>query len=166
MRTCILAFMIGLLFLPAISAAAESDTLFLEGVGIKIGAPKSEVRAKFTEGYTIAEQNENWDIFTKERFLGTIQFENGCVKTIVKNWSDYRVKFGGQKSFQTLFDLMSNLTKQGFVVAQVSTKEIKQRNFTSNIIRLKMNNRTIDISVQKAVDGEGYAVHIDEILSK
>jgi hypothetical protein len=83
-----------------------------------------------------------------------------------QNWSDYRVKSGGHKSFQLFFNRLSNLTKQGFVVAQVSTKEVKQRNLTTNIISLKMNNRTIDITVPNAVSGEGYAVHIDETLSK
>lgn len=60
MKQCIFTFIIVFLVLPSISLASESDTLFLDGVGIKIGAPKIEVRAKFPEGYTIAEQNENW----------------------------------------------------------------------------------------------------------
>ena len=166
MKQCILALMVSFLLLPSISMAAEPDSLSFDGVAVRIGAPKNEVRQNFAEGYTIAEQNDTWGIFTKERFLGTIQFENGYVRSIVKNWSDYRMKSSGLKSFQLLFNLLSNLTKQGFTIAHISTSEVKKANLTEEVIVLKMNSRTVEISIQNSLSGEGYAVHIDETLSK
>jgi hypothetical protein len=76
------------------------------------------------------------------------------------------MKSSGLKSFQLLFNLLSNLTKQGFTIAHISTSEVKKPNLTEEVIVLKMSNRTVEISIQNSISGEGYAVHIDETLSK
>lgn len=160
--------------LPSLSSAAEKNSLFLDALEIKLGAPMKEVRDQFSrdKNYIIGENPNSWGISTNlsgdnPRWVGGIEFENGRVKSITKQWNDYYVESGGLKSFQALFSLLSNLTKDGYRVAQISTSVVRQPNFTADVIFLTMGNRTIKISIQNVPDiSNRIAVHIDETLSK
>ena len=166
--------LLSFLVLPSFAVANGKDSLFMDGFEIKIGESKSEVHAKFSgnNNYITTDSADSMGISTSSsvnaRWVGIIKFENGQVKSISKHWSDYYVESGGLKSFQILFNLLSNLAKQGFSIAHISTSEVKQPNITADIITLKMGNRTVEISIQNTPDisGNRLAIHIDETLSK
>ena len=161
-----------LFFLPQISICGGTDSLLIDGVYIRIGASKSEVRAKFDSRYAVSDQSDSWAIATNAqdnaRFVCSIDFQNGKVRSISKHWSDYYVESGGLKSFQVIYGLLSNLTKQGFSDANVTTAEVRQPNLAADIITLVMGNRTIEISIQNnsAISRDRIAVHVDETISK
>ena len=175
MKQFILCLIIlGSLVLPSLTSAAGKKSLFLDGLEIKLGATMKEVRAKFfgDKNYIISENPNSWGISTNlsgdnPRWVGMIEFENGRVKSITKQWNDYYVESGGLKSFQALFSLLSNLTKEGYKIAQVSTGVVRQPNFTADVIFLTMSNRTVKISIQNDLDiSNRISVQIDETLSK
>jgi len=161
-------------FFPSLTLADVKNSIFLDGTEIKLGESTNEVRAKFSgdKSYIISETPASWGISTNlsgdnPRWVGRIGFEDGRVKSITKQWNDYYVESGGLKSFQALFSLLSNLTKEGYKIAQISTGVVRQPNFTADVIFLKMGNREVKISIQNDPDiSNRISVHIDETLSK
>jgi hypothetical protein len=172
MRTFKLCSLVGILLFPSLAFASGPDSLLIDGFYIRIGATKSEVRAKFDERYVVSDESDRWAIATNTRehtrFVCSIEFENGKAKSVSKHWCDYYVEAGGLKSFQALFSLVSNLTARGYTIAHVSTDQVRQPNLTADIITLIMANRKIEISIQNnpEISGDRIAVYIDETISK
>jgi hypothetical protein len=172
MRTFTFCSVVGILLLPSLTFASGPDSLLIDASYIKIGATKSEVRAKFDDRYVVSDQSDHWAVAanTREhaRFVCSIEFESGKVKSVSKHWCDYYVESGGLKSFQALFGVVSNLTARGYAIANVSTDQVRQPNWTVDIITLTMANRKIEISIQNnpEISRERVAVYIDETISK
>jgi hypothetical protein len=159
---------------PSLAFTSDKNSIFLDGKEIKLGASTNEVRSLFSEdkSYIISESPTSWGISTNlsgdnPRWVGIINFEKGRVKSVTKQWNDYYVETGGLKSFQSLFGLLSNLTKEGYKVAQISTGRIKQPNLSADVILLTMGNRTVTISIENNPDiSNRISIKIDEMLSK
>jgi len=98
------------------------------------------------------------------RWVGRIEFENGRVKSITKQWNDHSVEAGGLKAL--LFGLISNLIQKGYKIAQISTDAIRQPTYSGDVIILAMTNRKVKISIQNQLDTNRIAVVVDEVLSK
>jgi hypothetical protein len=91
----------------------------------------------------------------------------GFLACFAKQWNSYYVESGGLKSFQALFGALSNLNKEGYTNARISTGIVRQQNFTADVIYLTMSNRKITISIQNELDiSNRISVQIDETLSK
>jgi len=158
---------------PSLSSASHNNSMSIDGREIKLGATVNEVRSKFSGGNSYILANDGptlMGIFphlsdANPRWVGRIEFENGRVKSVSKQWKDYSVEVSRLKPL--LLGFISYMTQNGYEVALISTDAVRQPTYSADVILLTMNNKKAKICIQYHSDvSNRIAVIVDEVLSK
>jgi hypothetical protein len=134
----------------------EITSMFMAGMNMELGMPRSEVMSKLKENYNLQPLEKDPDqflIFDKRShvspFVGNIAFEQDKLSYISRGWGSFE---GGEaiKLAKSLASILANLNDEGGTVAVVKSTQRRQPDFIINEISFSVGNKTVDISVAES----------------
>jgi hypothetical protein len=164
--------LVAVIIFPRYNALAEEDSVFLAGIRITIGMPKTYVISEIGKHYRLSkeererESDEMWVVFPKDEKsnpIGFVMFKEGKVFWVGKSWGSY----GNNQAIEaakTLFHLLSKLRDEGKKVAFINTSSLREPGWSSETIEFTLGGKRVLLSIYEGKHGS--SVSIQENLEK
>lgn len=160
MKIWVLLLTIMILLYPFSVQAAETDSLWVGNMSIKLGMDKTKVISMLSENYEVLKDNiksedpswENWSIYKKtekrkaEDLVGMVAFKKNKVSWIGKPWGS----FGGSEaaSFGHAFaGVLSGLIEKGKSSANIQLRQVREPGISYESIYINFGKHDITLTI-------------------
>ena len=155
------------LFCPY-NSFAERDSIWVGGMEVKIGMPKTTVLSKIVNNYQITkdELSDTWRILPKEggNMVGAIDFRDEKVSSVTKFWGSFS-KNEGFEFATNFFNLLSNLKTEGANITSFETFSSKEPKSSLLVIHFFCGAKEVQLYIGED-EKYGRYMQINESLRK
>jgi len=160
------------LFCPY-NSFAERDSIWFEGMEIKIGMPKNTVLFEIAKNYKITKSDSSdkfsdmWLITPRDGgdMVGTIEFIHAKVHKVTK----FLGSFGDHQGYKfaiNFFNLLSKLQAEGRKVTYFNTLSVEGPKTSSHPISFYFEGKQVDVFIWEDEKHGGRGMSINESLTK
>lgn len=134
-------------------AYAEEPSIFKAGMKITIGMPKSIILSKLNNNYKLVkipqEGHDYWSVHeldTNKSFL-QIAFNNNVLVWASHDWKVHDEKSSAYSLGNSLFSLLSNITKDNRGVAIIKTETKRGADITFGELEMEFSHRRVSMVI-------------------
>jgi hypothetical protein len=165
-----------LLVLFVLSAAqlgfAQDSVLWIDGIELKLGMPKEQVRKLFSVKHELerVEDSDGWVIVKKgsennvvENAVGQVAFEGGRLKWASQIWGRFR-SADALELGSNLFGALNSIHESGEIIVTAKTSRRRSPKITMNSIELTYKTKKVLITIVEGRNLEKSVVIEEQVI--
>lgn len=152
MKSLVSFFVLAVLFTATVFA--QDVSLFIAGVGIKLGMPKSAIVGRFQKPYDLQLTDRGSDFYIiREQdaagiyhIVGMLWFKENRLVRASKTWLNEDSNLRSSEFIDVLYGILEQMKRRGETGPVITVSASKEPGYKSQDIYLRYTNRTIEIT--------------------